>query len=206
VTMAFFNPRDWYWQIATNEGGFYSSRRNIYVPESDAEFTAWQTANGAALPPMVANEGEVWFYAKDFQPEWLWNGTTMSQPAAGAYTKPQLGAYNANARYIKVNGGMTDTRVSVVPFHSDPASRNALINADALAKAVPGETINFKLTDGSFVTLTGSQLTSVVSSMSAFVQACFDCENANLTAINGGTLTTLAAIDTAYAAVSSVYP
>ena len=40
--------------------------------------------------------------------------------------------------------------------------------------------------------------------MATFVQACFTCESTTLASINGGTITGLAAIDAAYAAVSNV--
>jgi hypothetical protein len=40
--------------------------------------------------------------------------------------------------------------------------------------------------------------------MATFVQACFTCESNTLTAINGGSITTLAQIDAAFAAISNV--
>jgi hypothetical protein len=42
--------------------------------------------------------------------------------------------------------------------------------------------------------------------MATFVQSCFTCESANLTAITGGTVVDLAAIDAAYAAISNTFP
>jgi hypothetical protein len=62
------------------------------------------------------------------------------------------------------------------------------------------------MSDGSFVTLDGAQITTLMNSVAAFVQACFDCESNNQAAIGAGSLTTLQQIDDAFAAISNVYP
>jgi hypothetical protein len=62
------------------------------------------------------------------------------------------------------------------------------------------------MSDGSFVQLNNTQIATVNNDITDFVQKCFNCESTTLTGIDGGTITTMAQIDSAYAAISNVYP
>jgi Domain of unknown function (DUF4376) len=205
--MDIFNPRDWYWQIATNSNAVYSSKRNVYVdPATDSNYAAWQTTNGGIAPPQVADESVVWYYVQNFIPPWMWNGTVMSQPAVGQYTKAQLSGYNADARWRRRNVGVIITSLSPVAFMSDDASVNDVNSSYNYGQFNQAATFNWKMSDGSFVTLNATQITTVHNDVLNFVQACFAQEHTNLTAINNGTLTTIANIDTSFAAVTNIYP
>jgi hypothetical protein len=198
-----FNAADWYWQIMTNANFVYASKRNIYVdPATDSAYSTWKAVNGGAAAPQVANEADVWYYMQNVLPPWLWNGTTMSQPAIGQYTKPQLSAYNATARYNRASGGCT---ITGKPYLTDPVSRNTVGSAHDYAVANPGHITDWKLADGTFTQLSASQLANVLQQMATFVQSCFTTESANLTSINGATITTPAQIDNAFAAISNVF-
>ena len=72
--------------------------------------------------------------------------------------------------------------------------------------ANPGHITDWKMSDGSFIKLTAAQLATVLQDMATFVQSCFTCESTTVASINSGSITTLAAIDSAYAAISNVFP
>jgi hypothetical protein len=62
------------------------------------------------------------------------------------------------------------------------------------------------LSDGSFIQLTPTQLSTATGNMANFVQACFTCEATTVAAINAGTITTQQQVDDAFAAVANVFP
>jgi hypothetical protein len=62
------------------------------------------------------------------------------------------------------------------------------------------------MSDGSFITVDQAKLTTMANDIAGFVQACFTCEANTVTSINGGSITTTAEIDAAFAAISNVYP
>jgi hypothetical protein len=98
--------------------------------------------------------------------------------------------YAADARYRKASGGLTITGISTsAPFLTDPTSRNTLAN--------------WKMSDGTFIQLSPQQLTTAANAIANFVQACFTCEAQLVAGIDGGTITTLDQIDTAFAAISN---
>ena len=116
-------------------------------------------------------------------------------------------AYAADARYRKASGGMIITSLSAVPFFTDPLSRNTVNSAwDYMNAKGTGNSIDWKMSDGSFILLSTTQMNIVMNDMSVFVQSCFTCE-ANLNAgITDGSITTLAQIDAAFRAISNVFP
>jgi hypothetical protein len=125
---------------------------------------------------------------------------------AAQYPAGSLPTHNAAVRYSKASGGVVISSISAIPFFTDPVSRNTVDSAYNYAVANPGHITDWKLSDGSFIKLTEAQLAKVLQDMAGFVQACFTCESTNATAITGGTITTLAQIDAAFAAISNVYP
>ena len=194
-----------YWIIAGSETDVYSSATNMLVSMGDQTYVDW-TATNTATP--IASETELAdvLQALGSQlPAWLFEATdTFIQPTPTTYTKGQLAAYSANARYNHASGGLTISAISAVPFLTDPVSRNTVDSANAYAVANPGHITDWKMSDGSFIKLTAAQIATVLQDMATFVQACFTCESTSLAGINGGSITTLAAIDAAYAAISNV--
>jgi hypothetical protein len=119
------------------------------------------------------------------------------------YPRGSLQTYSADARYRLASGGVL---IAGKPYLSDPTARNTLGSAHDFAVANPGHITDWKLADGTFIQLTEAQLASALQKMATFVQSCFTCESTTLAAITGGTITTLAQVDAAYAAISNVYP
>jgi hypothetical protein len=201
------NFKNTYYAVGGSTTEVYSTVSNTYVAVADQSYQDWLAINPNG-PNAAADEIDLWDIRQRTAPlpAWMFDGTTFVQPAVGQYSKANLRGYNANARYNHASGGVVVTSLSAVPFMSDPVSRNTLANADAYAKANPGHMTDWKLSDGSFIRLSEAQLATALNAMATFVQECFTCESTNLTAINGGAMTTLSAIDSAFAAISNVYP
>jgi hypothetical protein len=133
---------------------------------------------------------------------WVVSGNTVVPPGPPpAPSKTELLAYNGTARANRASGGVT---VTGLPYWSDPVARNAVTSAHDYAVANPGHITDWKLADGTFTQLNEVQLANVLQQMATFVQSCFTCESNNQTAINGGSMTSYAQIDAAFAAISNV--
>jgi hypothetical protein len=180
-----FLINDWYWIVGGDQANVWSSARAMSVPVSDADYTAWLIA---------------------YQPSQIATMDDLYNLFSGQFPPGSLPTYNADARYRKATGGVIVTSLSPVAFLTDPVSRNSLANANEYIKSTPGSTVNWKMADGSFIILSGAQLTTAVTAIATFVENCFACESTNLDAINGGTITTLQQIDDAFAAIANVFP
>jgi hypothetical protein len=179
-----YNVSDWYWSVGGDPNNVWSSARAMSVPTTDTAYTDWLAINTRGPTPI---------------------DTMANLPGVFAVQFPQgsLQTYNAYARYNRATGGFTVSAISAVPFLTDPVSRNTIDSANTYAVNNPGHITDWKMSDGSFIQLTGAQLATVLQDVATFVQACFTCESQNLAAITGGTITTLAEIDTAFAAIAN---
>ena len=112
--------------------------------------------------------------------------------------------YSAFSRWRKASGGLTVTSISEIPFLTDPTSRQAVYSAYDFVSARSGAIVQWKMSDGSFVAMDQAKLETVTNAISAFVESCFACEGTVAAGIDDGSITTLAQVDDAYAAVSNV--
>jgi hypothetical protein len=193
-----------YWIIAGSTTDVYSSATNTLVPVDDQTYVDW-SANNAPSP--IISEAELADVVRPYNliPAWMFNAASFIQPTPTTYTKAQLAAYAADARYRRASGGLTITGISAAPFFTDPVARNTLANANEYAKVTP-HTTDWKMSDGSFIPLSPSQLSTATDKMANFVQACFTAESTTVASINSSSITTLAQIDAAFAAVANVVP
>jgi hypothetical protein len=195
-----------YWIVGGSTTDVYSSATNTMVAASDQAYIDWAAIH-AASP--IASEPELAEVIKAYNvlPAWLLNAPTFVQPTPTTYTKGQLAAYAADARYRHASGGVAVTSLGgAVPFLTDPVSRNTIDSAHNYAVANPGHVTDWKLSDGSFIKLSEAQLATLLQDVAGFVQSCFTCESSTVTSINAGTITTLAQIDAAFAAISNTFP
>ena len=191
-----FNARDWYWSVAGDAANVYSSARNIYVPVSDSDFTTWQASNGMGTTVQpIGSEAEIWHYVKDVMPLYLWNGTTMSQPAVDQYTKDQLQNYNAQVRWEKVSGGMT---AAGIPVKTDDISRGYIDSGRAAATANPDFTTKWYGSDGQYYDVNSATMIAMSDAVAAHTNNCYLVFAQVGNDITLNTITTLAQIDTAY--------
>jgi hypothetical protein len=188
-----FNPYDWYW--LADDGSIFASARETIVDETDADYLEW---TGAGNTPTLWPRDDAG------------NQTTAAlQEVLTPYNLwVDLYAYAANVRYNHASGGVIVTSLGgSVPFLSDSQSRNMVNSAfDFLTLKGAGATVHWKLSDGTFVVLDVAQITTLMDDMATFVQACFGEESTLVAGIAGGTITTQAQIDAAFAAISNVFP
>lgn len=193
------DPKNHYWIVGGAADRVYSSATNSYVAADDAGYTQWLSAFNRPTP--ILNEAELWevlsTYAPGYLPAWLFDGTSFVQPAPGAYTKAQLKAYTASARYDREIRGITVGGVAVL---TDRQSQSMVSNAFSyLSKAPAGTTADYKGASG-WVSLTAAQLEPIALAVGTHVQACFSAERLVGEEIDSGAVKTPAAIDAALAA------
>ena len=180
MNIQLFNPQDWYWTVSSVSTTLvYGSARNIYVdPSTDTDYGNWVTANGGASPYSVTTESEIWYYAQNFMPAWLWDGTKMSQPRIDQYYKNQLNNYNAMTRFNHVNAGII---AAGVPVKTDDYSRGLIQGALAAAQADPAFTTQWFGSDGNFYALDASQTIEMATTVGNHTNSCYtvfaDCAN-----------------------------
>jgi hypothetical protein len=194
------NPYNWYWAVNGSTTEVYSSVSNTYVPVTDAAFSAWLRNNPYGAPK-AASEAELWnvlttSYGMPLA-DWLFNGATFVQPAAGQYTKAQLTGYAASKRYDVEVGGMT---ITGIPIATDRQSQAMINGAFNLASQNAALALQFK-TESGFVSLTAAQIIGIAVAVATHVQNCFAKEAEVGAAIAAGSISDLAAIDAAFVGV-----
>jgi hypothetical protein len=117
------------------------------------------------------------------------------QPAP---TKAALTTYAANARFIKETSGII---VAGAAIATDRDSQAMINGAQAYVTAASVASIAYKTSSG-WATLTAAEVLATAVAVGAHVQACFVAESTLDAAITAGTITTTAAIDAAFAAVT----
>ena len=175
-----------------DDGRVYGSSTETITNTSDPNYVAW-IANNVPTPWPRNTAGN------------------QTDPALQDVLTPynlfvDLAAYAAYVRYNRASGGVKITSLSAVPFLTDPTSRNTVNSAYQYAVANPAHITEWKMSDGTFIQLTNTQIATVNNDMTTFVQSCFACESTTLNGINGGTITTMAQVDAAFAAISNVFP
>jgi hypothetical protein len=113
-----------------------------------------------------------------------------------------LSYYTTHVRDIFVNSGIT---VNGRPFATDPITLSSLNSAAIYTQGKGNLTFSWKLPDGSWVTLSNTDILALQNAVSKHGQDCFDCEADTLDAIAAGTVTTREQVDAAFAAVQDEF-
>lgn len=192
--MRIFN--DCYWTVGGSPSQVYSSRRNIYVPLSDADFRAYLDAGNVPAP--IRSEAEIWPYVADFLPAWLFDGNAFAQPAIGVYLPAQLLAYSASVRYAHEVAGTTVNGMAVATDRESQAMINGAYN---MASRNASFSTMWKSVAGAFVPLDADTIVAVAIAVGAHVAACFAKEAFVAGEIASGNIKTPDAIDAAFAGV-----
>lgn len=116
------------------------------------------------------------------------------------YTPPlanvDLVAYAADQRWKKETGGFTLNGMHIA---TDDRSKIMISGARVAAEADPNFTTQWKVADGSFVTLDAAMIVAISNAVSTHVSNCFALEAQVLAQIEAGTITTATEIDAAFA-------
>ncbi len=179
-----YTPRDWYWRA--EDGRIFASARSALVPIDDVDLAAFLARGGTCTTWPRDDSGA--------------QTTASLQEVLGSYSIfADLAAYAASARYAKETGGII---VNWVKLATDRESQALITGAWATAQINPQVTIQWKGSDGTFTALNAASITAVASAVTAHVQACFAAEAQVDAAITAGTITTMAEVDAAFAAVT----
>jgi hypothetical protein len=183
-----YNPYDWFW--LADDARIFGSAKQTVIDDQDADYIAWTNAGNTATP-----------WPRDA-------AGNQTNAALQAVLTPfnlfiDLALYAAFVRYNHASGGVS---IGGQPYLSDPVARNTVDSAHTYAVNNPGHITDWKLADGTFIQLNEAQLAHVLQQMATFVQACFTCESTTASSITGGSVTTHAQVDAAFAAISNVLP
>jgi surface antigen len=179
-----YDPHFWYW--LADDGRIFSGPAQAQVPSNDPGYGNFLTAQQATPWPRDGTGAQTDASMQD-----------VLTPYGDMFV--DLTYYTADARFRKEVGGIT---VGGVALRTDRVSQSQRDAAHTyLAMATAGTTIAWKNADNSFTTLTAAQLATQMQATAGYVQDCFACENTTLASITGGTITTRAEVDAAFAAI-----
>lgn len=177
-----YNPRNWYWLVGS-PAQVFSSQALTYVPTTNAAYVAWLAAG--YFPTIIDNEAD------------LIGVLALAAPDLAPQTVLGLAAYAQRKQSIVQGGGITVTLESQsVQAYTDAGSMALLQGALVLAQATPTRTFQW-VGETSAATLTATDIETLFTAVSTFIQATFTTLATVLTAITAGTITTGAEIDTA---------
>ena len=138
-----------------------------------------------------ADTGQVYWY-DDVQVEKnevLPELTPMSDDEITAHLAPRpvdILAVIAARRFTAEVAGIT---VAEVPVYTDRTTQNKLTAAAFRALRNPEYTVDWKCTNGSFITLNAEQITAIADAVGDYVQACYTREGELVAAFNDGSYT-----------------
>jgi hypothetical protein len=123
---------------------------------------------------------------------WTYANGTFSAPVIPTPTVAQLLTYAQQKQATIAAGGIS---IGGVECSTDTASLVLLQGAATVAAANPSQTFNWVPTKGAPVVLTATQVISIFSNVSAFLQETFTALASAITGINSGNITALGQID-----------
>jgi len=179
-----YTPSDWYWLIGSDDTQVWSSKRYNLVPVGDAEYVAWLALDPGNLPTKVPTMAE------------------LEVVLAEQYPPGTLKTYNDDLRYRKETGGLTLS--TGMPIKTDDRSKIHINGVRvAILEAPVGATAKWHAADGTIWTLDIAGANLMSNELQIFVNNVYKVSAQVLDDIGTGTITTLAQIDAAYAAVVS---
>ncbi|CAI8793905.1 hypothetical protein EMIT0P12_20050 [Pseudomonas sp. IT-P12] len=133
------------------------------------------------------------FHSEATPVEWDWLQREIEQGRAVQTTAPEtpvtpvdIPAAIAARRFDAEVAGIT---VAGVPVYTDRTTQNKLTAAAFRALRNPEYTVDWKCTNGSFITLNAEQITAIADAVGDYVQACYTREGELVAAFNDGTYT-----------------
>ena len=170
-----YNPSNWYWIIGGDAATVWSSARAMSVPVDDADYTAWLPGRN---PAQIATMDD------------------LHAVLAEQYPPGSLETYCVFKRWQKEQGGITLT--SGMPLKTDDRSQAKVNGAVLAATADPNFTTQWHADDGSYWPLDAAGVTAMSAELQAHINNCFTISSDTMAGIAGGTITTLAQIDSAF--------
>jgi hypothetical protein len=185
-----FNPYAWYW--LADDGRIFSSASETQVSANDSGYQAFLQID-APTPWPRDDDGD--------------QTDDSLQAVLDAYGKfASLNSYNLNARWLKEQGGMTVTGLSVgsVPIKTDDRSQ-AKINGVRIAiidgKLSGSTTTSYFAADRNFYVMSLADMQKMSDQLQSFIASTFTVSQTTTNGIAGGTITTRAQVDQAYSGI-----
>lgn len=116
----------------------------------------------------------------------LADGETLADALPARLLQDPIGDQIAFKRYERETAGITTAGYTVF---TDRPSQMKLTSVALRASQDSSYSVDWKLTDGTFVTLTGAQITAIANAVGDYVQACYTREATLLAAVAAGTFT-----------------
>jgi hypothetical protein len=109
--------------------------------------------------------------------------------------------YTANVRWKKVLEGVN---VNGIDIPTDDQTQKGLAGAVTLAQLNPSIKIEWKLKDGSFITVSSSEIIEIGKAVATYIQNCFSAESDLVSSINSSSPITVtrAQIDEKFAVIA----
>jgi hypothetical protein len=166
-----YNPTNWYWTVAGDEGKMWSSAKAAWVAPDDAALVQFLAQGGFISRVGSWAELET-IFATDF-------------PAGSLQTYLPAKRYDVEVAGINVGGAMVAT---------DRQSQSMIANAFSYVVASGAPYVTYKA-DSGWVTLTAEQIRGVALAVGQHVQSCFSKEAQIALAISTFQVTTREQID-----------
>lgn len=168
-----FDFSDWFWIVDGDPSRLWSSAAAGFVTADDPDYLSWAARSGG--PTSIGSLNDLaGLFARHF-------------PAG------MLSTYAAAKRYIVETGGIV---VSGVAVATDDRSKTMLLGARVKADADVDFTTEWKTPDG-FLSIDAITIVAISDAVLAHVDACFATEASVLSAIEAGTISSIAEIDAA---------
>ena len=181
------NTRAHFWYVRS-AGLVYSSARNVYVGQADADYQKFLDAGG--FTTSIENEAELWDVISQrepgYLPAWLFDGVSFVQSGAGIYSKSQLTAYAAALRWAKENGG---TIVAGVPVATDDRAKQMIMGARLAASDNASFSTPWIGDDGGVYVLDAQAVIAVSNGILAHVAGVFATFATVKAGIDAGSIT-----------------
>ncbi len=123
------------------------------------------------------------------------SGETWVAVGAAEAARRELVAYAERKKWAKKVGGIV---VGGLPVRTDDATRTEIGLARSDAALDPAWSTEWKLGNGTYVTLDGATINAIAAAVSAHVRACFATGADVAAEIAAGTITSTAEIDAAF--------
>jgi hypothetical protein len=175
-----FNIADWYWIVGGDAANVWSSARAASVPIADADYVTWSANHSATA---IASMAE------------------LEQVFAEQYPPGSLNNYCVFKRWEKEQGGMM--LGSGMPLKTDDRAQAKVNGAVLAATADPNFTTQWHAADGSYWPLDAAGVTAMSGELQAHINNCFTISSQTMAGIIDGSITTLAQIDSAFAATKA---
>jgi len=184
---------DRYWKA--DDGRIYSSKRQMLVDASDAEYAEYQIYNPTVPWPRdgAGQQTDAVLQSILNQHETIFVNNTY---------------YAANVRWRKEQAGITVTAGgSTFPLKTDDRSQAKVNGARIVSGEVvdPQETTPWTAADGTIHPLTAADLQSMSDQLQQHINGCFAIYKEVVAGIDGGTITTRDQIDAAFDTLARIY-